>query len=119
MWKAASAELKTREPFLWGQLDGAKPSANEGALTLAFNSRIQMNKAKEKKETLQDVVQSVLGKRVEIRLTISEQEMTSRSDSSPQTPRSEEETENERARIVRNLFDGKIELPKEEGERDE
>ena len=119
VWKAASAELKTREPFLWGQLDGAKPSANEGALTLAFNSRIQMNKAKEKKETLQDVVQSVLGKRVEIRLTISEQEMTSRSDSSPQTPRSEEETENERARIVRNLFDGKIELPKEEGERDE
>lgn len=119
VWKAASAELKTREPFLWGQLDGAKPSANEGALTLSFNSRIQMNKAKEKKETLQDVVQSVLGKRVEIRLTISEQEMTSRSDSSPQTLRSEEETENERARIVRNLFDGKIELPKEEGERDE
>ncbi len=119
VWKAAAAELKTREPFLWGQLDGAKPSANEGALTLAFNSRIQMNKAKEKKETLQNVVQSVLGKRVEIRLTISEQEMTSRSDSSPQTPRSEEETENERARIVRNLFDGKIELPKEEGERDE
>ncbi|MDE0019901.1 MAG: DNA polymerase III subunit gamma/tau [Candidatus Poribacteria bacterium] len=119
VWKAASAELRTREPFLWSHLDSAKPSANEGALTLAFNSRIQMNKAKEKKETLQNVVQSVLGKRVEIRLTISEQEMTSRSDSSPQTPRSEEETENERARIVRNLFDGKIELPKEEGERDE
>lgn len=118
VWNAASAELKTREPFLWGQLDGAKPSANAGALTLAFNSRIQMNKAKEKKETLQDVVQSVLGKRVEIRLTISEQEMTSRSDPSPKTPRSEEEIENENARMARDLFDGKIDLPKE-GERDE
>ncbi len=118
VWKAASAELKTREPFLWGQLDGAKPSANAGALTLAFSSRIQMNKAKEKKETLQEIVQNVLGKRVEIRLTISEQEMTSRSESPPQTPRSEEEIENENARRARDLFDGKIDLPKE-GERDE
>ena len=119
VWNAAAAELKTRSPFLWGQLDGAKPSANEGALTLAFSSRIQMNKAKEKKETLQEIVQSILGKRVEIRLTISEQEMTSRSDPSPQTPRSEEEIKNESARQIRDLFDGKIDLPKEEGERDE